>query len=73
MCIRDRPFTSSDPGCWLRLASLSAEAAGQRFVRAGGAVEADTVAHAAHRLTGDRFAAQEVFGDAHDRADEQIV
>eukprot|EP00969_Alexandrium_andersonii_P330307 14597689-Alexandrium_andersonii.AAC.1 len=51
-----RPLTSSDPGCWLRLASLSTESAERCCVRAGGALEA--VARAAHRWTGNRFTAQ---------------
>eukprot|EP00969_Alexandrium_andersonii_P019862 866303-Alexandrium_andersonii.AAC.1 len=36
-----QPLTSSDPGCRLRMVSLSAEAAAECFVRTGGAVEAD--------------------------------
>eukprot|EP00969_Alexandrium_andersonii_P005194 226001-Alexandrium_andersonii.AAC.1 len=33
----------------------------------------DAVARAANRLTGDRFTAEEVFGDTHDRTGEQIM
>eukprot|EP00969_Alexandrium_andersonii_P117780 5209843-Alexandrium_andersonii.AAC.1 len=53
-----RPLTSSDPGCRLRLASPSAESAEQCFVRAGGAVEADAVARAAHRQSVTGMTAQ---------------
>eukprot|EP00969_Alexandrium_andersonii_P174021 7693031-Alexandrium_andersonii.AAC.1 len=66
-----RPLTSTDPGCRLRLVSLSAEAAEHCFVRTGGAVEADAVARAAHRPAGNRLTAEEVFGDAHGRVGEQ--
>eukprot|EP00969_Alexandrium_andersonii_P206856 9138486-Alexandrium_andersonii.AAC.1 len=55
------------------MASLAAEAAAQCFVFTGGAVEADAVGRAAGRLTGNRFSAEEVVGDAHDRSGQQIM
>eukprot|EP00969_Alexandrium_andersonii_P220428 9736147-Alexandrium_andersonii.AAC.1 len=55
-----RPLTASDPGCRLRVVSLAAEAAAQRFVLTGGAAEADAVGRAAGRVTGNRFSAEEV-------------
>eukprot|EP00969_Alexandrium_andersonii_P212787 9395553-Alexandrium_andersonii.AAC.1 len=56
------------------MASLAAEAAIQCFVLAGGAAEADAFGRAAGRLTGNRFAAEEVVGDdARDRSGQRIM
>eukprot|EP00969_Alexandrium_andersonii_P197084 8707846-Alexandrium_andersonii.AAC.1 len=68
-----RPLTASDPGCRLRMLSLAAEAAAHCFALTGGAAEADAVGRSANRFTGNRFTAEEVVGDPHDRSGQQIM